>query len=247
MKKLIRADIRRLMLCKSFIISVVLTALFEAGFAILLTRNGPMPRDMVLFLSLLFISIFTAVFLSLYLGTEYSDGTMRNKLAIGHTRFSIYCASLITGLFAVTVLFATEIVTGIIIGAILYESPQYGIAYLLQIGLTGWFACAAVVSLYTLIGMLSSGKAVTAISCILISFTMLFLGLFTVRMLGSDNLSDTERQAFQLIYEINPSGQLMQVFTVKVTEPLKLIAYSSIFSALLTVAGVLGFERKDLK
>jgi len=32
----------------------------------------------------LFIGILTAVFCSLYAGTEYSDGTMRNKIVIGH-------------------------------------------------------------------------------------------------------------------------------------------------------------------
>lgn len=47
------------------------------------------------FNNVLFCVILSSVFCSLYVGTEYSDGTIRNKVVIGHTRMSIYFSNLI--------------------------------------------------------------------------------------------------------------------------------------------------------
>ena len=36
-----------------------------------------------------FMGLVAAIFISLFVGSEYSDGTIRNKLVVGHSR--IYC------------------------------------------------------------------------------------------------------------------------------------------------------------
>ena len=46
------------------------------------------------------IGIFCAVFSSMFFGTEYSDGTIRNKVIVGHTKTNIYIASLVTTITA---------------------------------------------------------------------------------------------------------------------------------------------------
>lgn len=40
----------------------------------------------------MFVGIITAVFCSLFIGTEYNDGTMRNKIIVGGKRSAIYLA-----------------------------------------------------------------------------------------------------------------------------------------------------------
>ena len=42
------------------------------------------------------ISFFCPIFSGIFIGTEYSDGTMRNRLIVGHTRKNIYLANFIT-------------------------------------------------------------------------------------------------------------------------------------------------------
>ena len=42
------------------------------------------------------IGMFCALFSSMFFGTEYSDGTIRNKIVVGHTKTDIYIASLVT-------------------------------------------------------------------------------------------------------------------------------------------------------
>ena len=41
------------------------------------------------------MGLVAAVFISLFVGSEYSDGTIRNKLVVGHSRMRIYLANLI--------------------------------------------------------------------------------------------------------------------------------------------------------
>jgi len=46
-----------------------------------------------LFACALFIGIIIAVFCSLFIGTEYNDGTIRNKIIVGGRRWQIYLAN----------------------------------------------------------------------------------------------------------------------------------------------------------
>ena len=48
--------------------------------------------DQTFFSHVMYMGVISAVFVSLFIGTEYSDGAIRNKLMIGHSRISIYFA-----------------------------------------------------------------------------------------------------------------------------------------------------------
>lgn len=51
--------------------------------------------DGCLFEGLPLMGLVSAIFTSLFIGSEYSDGTIRNKLVVGHSRMRIYLANLI--------------------------------------------------------------------------------------------------------------------------------------------------------
>lgn len=55
--------------------------------------------DDVLFEMVPLIGVLYAVFIALYIGKEYSDKAMRNKLIVGHKRENIYLANFITCFF----------------------------------------------------------------------------------------------------------------------------------------------------
>ena len=51
--------------------------------------------DGLWFVGGLYIAVVLSVFVSLFVGTEFSDGTIRNKLIVGHTRSAIYFSNLL--------------------------------------------------------------------------------------------------------------------------------------------------------
>ena len=101
MNRLLSADFARLLKNKYFWIC----SIFMAGFGIFMQvmnyvsciSMGAVPHPDTIFFSFsLLTCILLSAFISLFIGTDYSDGTMRSKLVIGHTRCGIYLSGLIT-------------------------------------------------------------------------------------------------------------------------------------------------------
>lgn len=248
MSRLLSANFNRLWIDRGFWITVILMVCIQGICCFLMLRNNEeVPMDVVLFMSLLCINVLVAIFYSLFLGTEYSDGTIRNKLIVGHKRSHIYLASLITGIIAITILFLSGVLTGSIIGILFYAAPQNNIGQIILAGVIGWIACISFISIFNLIGMLSSNKSTTAIVCMLIAFASLFSGFCTLQLLSKPDLIGVKREIYQILFDVNPYGQLLQVMSVNLESPLKLATYSLILSLICTILGLYVFWKKDLK
>ena len=109
MIKLLRAGFTRLRKNKVF----WLLTIFSIGLALFMiyTRYSDMKKygevievgQLMLNYSTM-IGIVIAIFTSLFLGVEYSDGAIRNKISIGHKRINIYLSNLI--IITITSLFS---------------------------------------------------------------------------------------------------------------------------------------------
>ena len=94
MTNLLSANLFRLRRSRLFWLSLLLTAAAGAWQPLQtwLEYQRKFPLDAVFFVYAMLIGLLLSVFLSLLFGAEYSDGTIRNKLAAGHTRVSVYLA-----------------------------------------------------------------------------------------------------------------------------------------------------------
>ena len=117
-------------------------------------------------------------FVSLFIGTEYSDGTIRNKLVIGHTRMSIYFSNLITCL-AASLLFALSYLAAVFaVGLPLCGISNVDFKELAVLILLSIVTAAATVSISTLAGMLCQSKAATAVTNILVVLFLMVMSIY---------------------------------------------------------------------
>ena len=91
MRNLLSAHFMRLRRDRVFYLCVALmfaiSALGKVGEHI---RFPAFRLNVPFFYFMLYIGAFSAVFTGIFLGTEYGDGTLRNRLIVGHSRTSVY-------------------------------------------------------------------------------------------------------------------------------------------------------------
>lgn len=120
MRKLLSADLYRLKRDKVFwicflgmLLYTVLGMLGNCGQALRDTASFTYTLDMFYFIYNLPIGLLIAVFVSMFLGAEYGDGTIRNKLIVGHTRRDIYLANLVTNMVGGSLLLLAGLIGGL--------------------------------------------------------------------------------------------------------------------------------------
>ena len=127
MSRLLSADFARLKKNKFFWIctaGIFLLGIFMAAMHYIAMQeygeNAPQLTN-ILFVYALVIVFLIPAFDSLFTGTEYSDGTIRNKLIIGHTRTCIYLSNLVVCSVVGMVFCISYIVGALAVGIPLYS------------------------------------------------------------------------------------------------------------------------------
>lgn len=276
MRKLLKANFSRLFRDKVFRILMALMSL--AGVAIpiihyLDNKNNGIgwTPDSSFFSYGLLTPVLLAVLTAFFVGTEYSDGTMRNKLIAGHGRRDIYLANLVVCIAAGMLLSLAYLTPHTCLGIPLLGAVQTDFPTLvLYMGLNGALI-AAFASIYTLLAMLCQNKAYTVAGCILLVFALLFMGVHIVSALNEPEyyqaysytengmtyeedeaknpnyLFGTKRKVYEFLHDFTPGGQVLQLANMRTESPLQLALYDGMILIVTAVCGMMVFKRKDLK
>ena len=215
------------------------------------------------------IGIVIAIFTSLFLGVEYSDGAIRNKISIGHKRINIYLSNLaitsITSLFSY-VLFMIIIA---IIGIPLFGGVTMSMLVLLKLIGCIFVTIIAYSSIFTFTAMMISNKTITAIVSIMLVLGLMIFSVTSLNILSAQEYiqsgslvdgemqfqkernprypSEDERKVHQILIDINPAGQMFQI-AGRVAPNLKVLPlYSLGIIVIFTGAGLVLFKKKELK
>ena len=214
--------------------------------------------------SLMMGLILAAVF-SLFFGTEYADGTIRNKLIAGHGRASIYLATLAASLLAALALYAVDLLAWLprlpwMVKNI--PAPPAG-RLLLCLGGTVLLT-AGQCSLCVMLSMLIQRRAVLAVVLILLMVFLLFAGIQaqdaweTATGGGMQLMIDESGQQQWVFHEPGEAGAMTAFFYdalpvcqayryMELEATPRMLAYSAALTALTTAAGLVLFRRKDIR
>lgn len=132
------------------------------------------------------VGLFCAIFASLFIGTEHSEGALRNKIIVGRTRTEIYLSNYVI-CAAAGVCFVMSWLIGGLIGLPALGIWKIGIPGILLYAMIAIFFTLAWTGILTLLCMLSSNKAITAVVAIL-----LVLGLLVIASMMYNNLGEPE-------------------------------------------------------
>ena len=193
MNKLLRSNFARLWRDKLFWLCMGAMLVYAVAFMLNGCRQATVDMseyqysiDNYYFHFALSIGLFCSVCGSMFFGTEYNDGTIRNKIIVGHTREDIYLASLITT-FAATLLIMLVWLAGALVAVPALGFWKMGVLRLLGYLLIAVLFVLALSAIFTVINMLSSGKANTFLISVL-----LFIGLLLLASMVYNGLSEPE-------------------------------------------------------
>ncbi len=225
--------------------------------------------DSVIFIFMPLVGIVVSVFVSMFTGTEYSDGTIRNKLIVGLPRTSIYLSSYMVCIIGGMILIAGAYCLGTALGLPLFGPPEMPLPKLLLFAVNGMVMGVAYISIFHMVTMLNSSKTNAAVLCILIAFGLLFVaagvysslsqpeyidqmlkknGEMVMETVKNPNyLTGVKREIYQNILDFLPSGQAMQITNMNVLHPVRMILYSGVITLVTNAAGIFLFRKKDIK
>lgn len=218
------------------------------------------------------IGLFCALFCSMFLGTEYSDGTIRNKIVVGHTRTSIYIANLITA-FTATLLIMIVWLIGALVAIPTLGIWKMGIPNLLVYLLIAVMFEAALSAIFTFVCMQSTNKAITVAFSVLLFFGLLFFASMTYTALNEPEMtsgiqitangmemseptpnpnyvSGVTKTIYEFIIDFLPTGQGIQMWQLEIANAARIVRMllsSVAITVLTTLVGIFIFKRKNLK
>lgn len=276
MKKLVSAGFARLKKDKAFWACLVILLLYTLITVLNGCRQALMPSmlehnfklDHYYYGYCLPIGLFCSVFTSLYLSTEYRDGTLRNKVIAGHARWEIYLSGLIVSLAAVMLMLLACLAGGL--AGIPLIGPWQSAGRLAVYLLISFFYTAAYTAIFTFVSMLFSHKTLSPVVSILVFLGLLLCAgkLYSALQepeMNSDIIISMEegmqiadptpnpnyvdglrRDVYEFLVDLLPTGQCLEMYDMSIANPLRNLLSSLCIIIGMTAAGIALFCRKDL-
>lgn len=213
-----------------------------------------------------------ALFISMRLGTEFEEHTIRNKLVVGYNRTQVYFAEYITCMVASMILLGIMLLFSMSFGLLLsleFQSDWNELVLLL-------FCCAMIASVFSAmfvgISMNVGSKATSLVVSIVFLFAILLLASFCINALAEAPMvysnvtitvedgvqfgdlienpayvDGTQRTVYELVADILPTGQSIQLNNLEFERAVRWPVFSLIMLVIATVAGYVPFRKRDIR
>lgn len=280
MSKLLGANFSRLWKSKIFLGLEILSTLTGVFFYILFAVNtNNIGKQWAMKNAIFYFFLFTicigfimAVFTSLFIGTDYAERTIQNKLTVGHSRKDIYLVNLITVFSAGLIFIVSYLLAALLTGFITVGTLcVLGITHLI------WrIACIPLIilaysSFFTFLAMNNAKTALNSIISLALVLVIVLSGLAVYNRLqepelksqlvmqddGSyrreDNIpndryiSGTVRDFYEWVDFTLPSSQALHIIARDVSYDFRMPLCTLMWSVIFTASGIYLFRKKDIK
>ncbi len=188
--------------------------------------------------------ILVAIFTTNFVGTEYGNGTLRNKLICGHSRASIYLSNLITCSLVAVAFDLVFIGAVLLTGAIFLFSVTTPVETVLYMMGTSLLLSVSFASVYTFITMNISNKSASAIVALSLKIWAFLITSNLSHKIA--NSSGVQKTILKFIYDFIPSGQAFQLTNLR-GDLKTMCLYSAILFLFTTSFGLYIFDKKHLQ
>ncbi|MDE6746540.1 MAG: ABC transporter permease, partial [Oscillospiraceae bacterium] len=182
------------------------------------------------------VSIISAIFIGLFIGTEYSNGTMRNKLVIGHSRGAIYFADLAVCIAAALLMHVVYVVTTLLSGLIMFGTFINNAGYFFGTLAVSLIIVTAYAAMFLPMSTLITSKSAGVTTVIMTSLVLMILAMvingaldapevfeaYTIIDSSGEEYSEPEmtnpyyvsglqRKIYEALYDIVPTCQAARI------------------------------------
>lgn len=278
MRKLLSASFSRLWKEKMFWIAFVFMSIGSACFS-WMSYNTAMKNtgiefyvEDMMFNMLPMIGFVFVFFISMRLGTEFDEHTIRNKLVVGYNRTQVYFAEYITCMTASLILLVVMLLCSTLSGWFFFRKFQSGwmeVAFLL-------LCCVLMASVFSAMSvgicMNVRNKATSLVASLVFLFAILLLASFCINVLAEEPMAYSsisitveggvqfgdlvenpayidgfQRTIYELLADILPTGQTIQLNNLDYERAVRWPLLSVIMLLVSTFAGYLPFRKRDIR
>lgn len=260
MRKLLAADLYLLRRSAAFWLALFFMAANTTVLVIatynMLTEYGYDPGaytiEASMFCMLPGIGIINAIWVHLFIGSDYDEGTIRNKFISGHTRRAIFFSHWLIASAGALIILAASLVLGTVLSAHYFQTFALDVSNLCWLFLSCAMLTVAYAAINVALAMNISHKASSVVCGMIVMLVLSIFASYLEVMLSSTLVSGwtpvtLKDHLILFIYDLLPSGQCSQINAMMFDHLARWPLYSLILIVLVTAAGYLLFRQKDIK
>ncbi len=278
MLKLLRADVYQFLKSKIFWAELGVSAIM--ALFILCTNYSAenqasadaLRLEEIFFIFYQIIGVIIAAAIALIVGTQYSDGTIRNKIVVGHKRSNIYFSTLFVCMASSLFIVLIHFLLTYSVGYFLFGNFTVPIGRIIVSVLYITLAIMAITAIFTACAMNISNKAFSAVSALLLILLIAYLSGQLIGILNEPEMtynsvtisanggvqlgemiknpayvSGTRRTAVEFLTDLLPISQIIQICNGDFTHCDRWPLFSTALFAFVNILGFLKFRKKDIK
>ena len=192
MNKLLKADFYRLKKDKVFWVNILIAILmaiyhvFHYYSALLgsITLDRILCEHLTLYLGFLF-----GLFVSVFIGKQYAEGTIRNKVIIGHSRINIYLSNLVVCISAGILIELSYVLPVMLIGTRMFGGLQMISIYKLMMYML--LIISVYCLIYSFVIILCQDTSIALVACVI-----LYMIMFVMNTIAYPKLHEPEYVKF---------------------------------------------------